>query len=103
MQFSRFRFITFTVTIAEPGVFSSTGHELIEDDTVQLETSGALPTGLLVDTTYYVIRNGIAADSFQLSTSMGGDAITTSGTQSGTHQYIKTNRARLIPNIEDNK
>jgi len=103
MRFSRFSFITFTVTIADPAVFTSTAHELYVDDTVWLETTGALPTGLSVDTTYYVIRNGITADTFQLSTSQGGESIVTTGTQSGTHSWIKINRARLTPTYENNR
>ena len=103
MKFARFNFITFTVTIADPAVFTSALHELTEDDTVWLETTGALPTGLLVDTTYYVIRNGITANTFQLSTERGGEPIVTTGSQSGAHSWIKTNRAKLTPNVENNK
>lgn len=102
MRFSRFSFITFTVTVADPAVFTSVDHELYAGDTVWLETTGALPTGLEVDTTYYVIINGITADTFQLSETPGGDPIVTTGTQSGTHSFIKTNRAKLIPAYEDN-
>lgn len=103
MKFSKFNFIVFTVTVADPAVFTSTTHELSEDDTVWLETTGALPTGLTVDTTYYVIRNGITANTFQLSASKGGTAIVTTGTQSGTHSFIKTNRASLTPKVEDTR
>ena len=102
MKFARNFYITFTVTVADPAVFTSTAHELYVDDTVWLSTTGALPTGLDVDTTYYVVRNGITADTFKLSATKGGDPITTTGTQSGTHSWIKTSRARLKPKIEDN-
>lgn len=103
MKFSKFNFIVFTVTVASPGVFTSTEHELAEDDTVWLETTGALPTGLTVDTTYYVVRNGITANTFQLSESKQGTPIITTGSQSGVHSWIKTNRAKLIPFTEDNR
>jgi len=103
MRFSKHVFTTFTVTIADPAVFTSTAHELYEDDTLILETTGALPTGLSVDTTYYVVLNGITSNTFQLATSKGGDPIVTTGTQSGTHSYIKTNRAKLNPKIEDTR
>lgn len=91
---------TFTVTIAAPAVFSATEHELYEDDEIELETTGALPTGLTASTAsvrerYWVIRNGITANTFQLSTSFRGDAITTTGTQSGAHTFIKLGGARL--------
>jgi len=103
MQFSKYAFTVFTVTVADPGVFTSTAHELYTDDTLVLETTGAMPTGLAVKTTYYVVYNGITANTFQLATSKGGTPIVTTGTQSGAHSYLKTNRARLIPNTESNK
>jgi hypothetical protein len=81
---------TFTVTIASPGVVSLTGHGLLTGDSVYLTTTGALPTGLAVSTTYWVIK--IDADSFKLATTfanaVAGTAINTSGTQSGTHTCV---------------
>lgn len=89
---TKFTFIPFTVTIASPGVFTATAHGLVAGDTVILETDGALPTGLTVDTQYYVISSGLTADAFQLSTTSGGSAINTSSTQSGNHAFLKTNK-----------
>ena len=103
MKFGRHTFITCTISNATPGVVTSAAHELTVDDTIWLETTGSLPTGLSVDTTYYVIRKGITADTFQISTSQGGTAINTSSAGSGTHKFIKTNNARLVPQVEDNK
>lgn len=74
---------TFTVTIATPGVVSWTAHGLREGQKVRLTTTGALPTGLAIDTTYFV--KYVDANSFQLSLTRGGAAINTTGTQSGTH------------------
>lgn len=74
-----------TVTIASPAVFSLTGHRFTEGDPVRFETTGALPTGLSTSTTYYVISTGLTADTFRVSTSVGGAAVNTSGSQSGTH------------------
>lgn len=73
---------TVTITIASPAVFTLNSHGLSNGDPVRLNTTGALPTGLNTTTTYYVIS--AAANTFQLSTSVGGSAINTSGTQSGT-------------------
>ena len=50
---------------------------------VFFNTTGALPTGLTAGTTYYVIAGGLTASGFEVSTSAGGGAVTTSGTQSG--------------------
>jgi microcystin-dependent protein len=76
---------TFTVTIATPGVFTLTSHALVAGDQVYLTTTGALPTGLSQNTLYYVIAAGLTANAFELSTTRGGSAINTTGSQSGTH------------------
>ena len=76
---------TFTVTIASPAVFTATGHGLAAGDSVIFSTTGALPTGLTVGTVYYVISGGLTADAFEVSTTPGGSAVNTSGSQSGTH------------------
>lgn len=81
---------SFTVTIASPAVFSATAHGLVANDTVVFATTGALPTGLTAGTTYYVIAAGLTADAFQVSTSQGGSAVNTTGTQSGTHTFKPT-------------
>ncbi|RVC47578.1 hypothetical protein EN781_00125 [Mesorhizobium sp. M4A.F.Ca.ET.090.04.2.1] len=80
------RSATFTVTIAAPGVFTATGHGLEVGDVIQLSTTGALPTGLAAATDYYV-KTVPTSDTFTLSATSGGSAITTTGTQSGTHTF----------------
>jgi len=84
---------TFTVTIATPAVVTATV-TLANGSPVILANSGypaALPTGLTPGTTYYVIN--ASGSTFNLSATVGGAAINTSGSQSGTH-YILPN---LIP------
>src|SRR3990167_3315805 len=108
MNFSKYSFTTFTVTVADPAVFTDTAHELYTDDELIFNTTGALPTGLTASTStsttkYYVIRNGITADTFQVSASKGGTAVVTTGTQSGTHTYLKVNRANFSPAFEDDR
>ncbi len=112
MQFSKYNFKTFTVTIASPGVFTSAEHELYEGDSIILETTGALPTGLTADTVvYYVIRNGLTSSTFQVSLSNPSQssltdtrtAVITTGSQSGVHSYLKVNRGRLTIKQEDNR
>lgn len=76
---------TFTVTIASPAVFTMANHGLAVNDTVRFETTGALPTGLVANTTYHVISAGLTTNAFRVSTSQGGAAVNTSGSQSGTH------------------
>ncbi len=78
---------TVTITIAAPGVVSYTSHGLSTGNKVYITTTGALPTGLSVSTTYYVVA--VDANSFSLATSLAnavaGTKITTTGSQSGTH------------------
>lgn len=79
---------TVTITIATPGVVSWTAHGLSNGDPVVLTTTGALPTGPLVSTVYWVANK--AANTFQLATTKaaalaGTPVINTSGSQSGTH------------------
>lgn len=72
-----------TISIATPGVISWTAHGLPADTAVKFSTTGALPTGLVAGTTYYVVNVG--ANDFQVAATRGGAAIATTGTQSGTH------------------
>jgi len=73
---------TVTITIAAPGVVTWAAHGLSVNDTIRFTTTGALPTGLAINTTYYV-KTVLSANTFTVSTSAGGAAITTSGSQSG--------------------
>lgn len=82
-----------TVTVASPGVFTLTGHNFTQETLVMLSTTGALPTGLAVDTPYYVIAAGLTSSTFELSTTLNGAAINTTGTQSGTHSVGRVRNA----------
>ena len=82
--------VTATITIATPGVVSWTAHGFAAGTAVVFTTTGALPTGLVADTTYYVCSGAtLLTDSFSVSSSLAnataGTDIDTSGTQSGVH------------------
>src|SRR3990167_7597985 len=85
---------TVTITIASPAVISLTAHGLSATsstdttvgNTVYFSTSGALPTGITAGTAYFVISAGLTADAFRISTTRGGTAVNTSGSQAGTHR-----------------
>ena len=73
---------TVTLTIASPCVITLSTR-LAEGTAIKLATTGALPTGLTAGTTYYLINvDGVTAN---LATTITGAAISTSGSQSGTH------------------
>ena len=80
---------TVTITIATPGVVTLNSHNFLTGESIFLNTTGALPTGLSIDTLYYVIN--VDANTFRLATSYANAVATsptpinTSGTQSGTH------------------
>ena len=75
----------FTVTIASPGVFTLNNHGLRLNDAIFFTTTGALPTGLGVNTTVYVTSTSLTTNTFTVSSAPNGAPINTSGTQSGTH------------------
>ncbi len=80
----------FTVTIATPGVFTLTSHGLLARQRIYLTSTGSLPTGLAVDTNYYIIF--VDANTFRLATTLAnakaGTAINTTGSQSGVHSLV---------------
>lgn len=78
-----------TVTVASPAVFTLAAHGVANDTEVYLSTTGALPTGLVAGTRYYVVS--ATANTFQLAPVAGGAALSTSGTQSGVHSLYALN------------
>jgi hypothetical protein len=77
---------TITVTIASPGVVTWTGNKLQNNDPIEFSTTGALPTGIVAGTTYYVRDYGVdGVGLFRLAATPGGTAINTTGSQSGVH------------------
>lgn len=75
-----------TVTIASPGVVTFKNHGLAAGDQIYFTTDGALPTGITAYTPYYVIATDLTTNTFKFSTSIGGGASNTSGSQSGFHK-----------------
>lgn len=71
---------TVTITIASPAVVTSSVN-LPNNSSIQLGTTGALPTGLTAGTTYYVVN--VSGTTFNLATTANGTPINTSGSQSG--------------------
>lgn len=79
-----------TITIAAPAVVTmttNTGTQIANGSAIMFETTGALPTGLTPYTVYYITQ--VTSTTFKLSTSyanyLSSIYLTTSGTQSGTH------------------
>jgi len=66
------------VTAATPAVVTKTAHGLQAGDRIKF-TAGTLPSGLSLNTYYWVISSGLTANDFELSLTKGGAAINTTG------------------------
>ena len=95
---SKFDFASYTQTIANPSVFTATAHGLSVNDTVMLETDGALPTNFSVDTVYYV-KTVPLTTTFTLAATLGGTAIEGATSQSGIHYFVETSKEPGIAEI----
>lgn len=93
-----------SISIASPAVFTTSApHGLSVGDVVRLSTTGSLPTGLTVNTQYFVYDNdvdslGAASVEFTVSTLppalVAAVEVDTSGSQSGTQSFaLVTGRA----------
>lgn len=76
-------------TMSAAGQHTSVGHGLSVDDRVFVTAVGgdSLPTGLAIDTLYWVRSTGHTADSFSLSATQGGAAV---GSAAGEVAWFKT-------------
>lgn len=77
-----------TLNIASPGVVNWPDHPFVAGGALKLTTTGALPTGLVADTTVFVSTAGLAAGSFRVADTRahalaGTNTINFTGTQSG--------------------
>lgn len=81
---------TCTISNASPAIVTLNSHGLITGDCIHLTTDGGLPTGLSINTNYYVVY--INANTFNLATTyanaLAGTKINTSSAGSGTHTCL---------------
>lgn len=84
---------TATITIASPAIVTSTVL-YTEGAAIKFSTTGALPTGIVAGTTYYVFNSdGL---TFELLDAAGA-VVNTSGSQSGTHTITPVD----VPLVQD--
>lgn len=86
----------FTVD-AGTDVLACVGHGLVEGSKINLKSSGTLPTGVTVNTDYFVIASGLTADAFKVSASSGGASVDMSNAGTGTHSFFVSIIERLTP------
>jgi hypothetical protein len=75
-------------TAATSGTVTAPAHGMVNTDRVVLEAGevGVLPTGLTATTVYFVIS--AATDTFQVSTTSGGGAVTITAAGSGLYRKV---------------
>jgi hypothetical protein len=77
--------IQITISIAAPGVITlPVGFSFPDGTTISFTSTGALPTGLTVGQVYFVVNS--TGGTFNVSLTIAGSPITTSGGQSGTQR-----------------
>jgi hypothetical protein len=77
---------TCTISIANPAVVTLVGHGFSSGDVIRFETTGALPTGIIT-TSHYFVKTVTSPDTFTITREAisASTAIETTGTQSGVH------------------
>lgn len=88
---------TFTISVASPAVVTQTGHPYLDGDALHFSTTGALPTGIVANTVYYV--SIINDNQFNLYRTSPTSLINTSGTQSGVHKAVIQGQSDYIINL----
>ena len=68
-----------SISIASPGVITLNAHGFTANMGIVFGGTGTLPDGLVAGDTYFVLATGLTADTFQVSVSIGGAAVNTTG------------------------
>lgn len=88
-----------TISLTSPGVVTWVNHGLAASTPIIFSTTGALPTGIIAGTTYYVLADTV--NSFKLATSIGGTPVNTTGPQSGVHTALANPNKAHDPTTDD--
>lgn len=88
-----------TMTIAVPCVVTWVANGVAANTPIKFTTTGALPTGIVSGTIYYIKSIAGSADTFNISATAGGAAITTTGSQSGVHTAIASINYNKTPSL----
>lgn len=91
---------TVTISNGSPGVVTFVASNLLVDIPVVFTTTGALPTGLVAGTTYFV-KTILTANTFTVSATIGGAAINTSSAGSGVHTCTPQTHGIIVRSTND--
>ena len=83
-----------TISNASPAVVTQT-NSYVGGEEVFFQTSGSLPSGLSINTTYYVLLTGLSSSGFRVAATRGGTAINTSSSGSGSHTSGRAKSAHM--------
>jgi hypothetical protein len=92
--------VTVTISIASPAVITWPGENISINTPVRFTTSDALPTGITAGTTYFV-KSTVNGNGFTISATVGGPAVNTTGTQSGTQSGTVVQWNQRVATIEE--
>jgi len=95
---SKYTWITFTVAAATD-LFTATAHGLAVGDGLIFESDGTIPAGITADTAVYYVITIPDANTFKVSTTIGGSTIDVTDTGTGNHKFLKVSRSPGIPSI----
>ena len=79
-----------TFTAATSDILTDASHGLSLNDVLEFTTSNALPSGLSINTTYYVISDNLDTNTFSVSATRGGTIVDITDTGTGTQSYHVT-------------
>lgn len=85
---------TVDISIGTPGVITWTAHGLQDGTPIKFSTTGALPTGIVAGTIYYVKTP--LTNTFNIAATAGGIVINTTGSQSGTQTVTLSDAFKVV-------
>ncbi len=68
-----------TISVGTPAVVTLNSHGFIANQGVVFGGAGTLPIGITAGATYFVMAAGLGANTFQISSTIGGAAVNTTG------------------------
>lgn len=83
-----------SVTIATPGVFTSTAHDLKVGDAIVFTSLGTI-TGVSTNTVYYITATSFSTTTFTVATTQGGTALQITGSTSAFTFYRVLHQLRF--------
>jgi hypothetical protein len=85
---------TCTISIASPALITATAHGQLAGYIVRFASTGTLPVGLTAGVKYYILDSGLTTNTFRVSLTKNGTAVTTTAPGSGTLSFTPAGLAR---------